>query len=283
MTRLLGILPILFLSAFMTAGFASGFSIPLMRTTSLLLVIAFALLLKIMGKKTGVSPITWTLAAYLALGAIAFWLWPAGLGRVLSRFPLPLLYLMLLLTATAPQLLGFPPFTTFFAKRRTPEHVRATDIFKRINRNMSWTWAAIFAACLLTSLAPVIFPAIATSRSATLIFTTFVPMALNLGIGLPFTMKYPDHYQRKLGINPAGQPNQLTKEKAMSSGSDQATGSLSVDNCRDLLKIMPQGFNPQAAGDLQATLQFHVSGDDAFSAYLEIADGVCAHHEGEAL
>ncbi len=282
MTRILNILPILFFSAFLTAGFASGFSLPLMRTTSLALIIALAIALVVMRKKSGISPITWTFAAYLGLGAIAFWLWPAGLGRMMSRLPLTLLYLMLLITATAPQLLGRKPFTTFFAQRRTPEAVRATDIYKRITLNMAWVWAAIFALCLLISLAPVVFPAIASHRLAALIFTTFLPMVLNLGIGLPFTMRYPDYYQRKNGINPAGQPNQLTKEKAMSSGSDQATGPLSVDNCRDLLKIMPQGFNPQAAGDLKATLQFHVSGDDTFSAYLEIADGACIHHEGEA-
>jgi putative sterol carrier protein len=282
MNRLLNILPILFFSALMTAGFSSGFSLPTMRTASLLLLIAVGVVLAILRKKDGISPISWTFAAYLGLAAIAFWLWPAGLGRLLSRVPLAFLYLMLLLTATVPQLLGRKPFTTFFAERRTPEPARATDIYKRINLTMSWVWAAIFAVCLLMSLLPQLLTHIAFSRAETLIFTSLVPLVLNLGIGLPFTMKYPDYYQRKLGITPIGQANPLSKENAMNSGSKQAAGPLSVDNCRDLLKIMPQGFNPQAAGDMKATLQFHVSGDDEFSAYLEIADGACAYHEGEA-
>lgn len=282
MTRFFGILPVLLLSAFVTAGFSSGFSLPVMRASGLIAFVILAAALPLVHKREGVSPIAWTMSAYLTLGAIGFWLWPAGLGRAFSAFPLPMLYLLLFLTASLPQLAGRPPFTTFFAKKRTPEAVQGTDIFKRINLNMSWAWAAIFAACFLIALVPSLFPEIATSRAVPYIFTTVLPIALNLGVGLPFTAKYPDYYQRKLGLAPAGVQDPLTKESPMSSEHNQPTGPEAAKNCRELLSIMPLGFKPQIAGDLKATVQFHVSGDDEFNAYLEIADGKCTHHQGEA-
>jgi putative sterol carrier protein len=282
MKRLPGILPILLVSALMTAGFSTGFSAPVMRTASLIMLIILAAALPAARKLEGVSPIAWAMAAYLGLSAIGFWLWPSGLGRALSLFPLSVLYLLLFLTAALPQLAGKPPFTTFFAKKRTPEAVQATDIFKRINLNMSWVWSAIFAACFLLSLAPSLFPEIAVNRAVPYIFTTALPIALNLGIGLPFTAKYPDHYQRKLGISPVGVQDPIAKESPMSAEQNQPTGPESAKTCRELLSIMPLGFKPQIAGDLKATVQFRVSGDDEFSAYLEIADGKCTHHEGEA-
>lgn len=282
MNAILGILSIALVSAFLTIGFASGFSPALMRMASLVIIILLAIALLILRKRSGASPITWTMSAYLALSFVGFWLWPSGLGRVLSIFPLPMLYLLLLITAATPQLLGLEPFTTFFAKRRTPEAVQTTDIFKRINLNMAWAWAAIFAACLLISLVPNMIPEIASSRAAPLIFTTALPLILNLGIGLPFTVKYPDFYQRKMGITPVGAQGQPVKEGAMSSEQKPAGGAHLAKNCRELLSLMPLGFNPQAAGDLKATIQFNVTGDDEFSAYLEIADGKCTHHEGQA-
>ena len=277
MNAILGILSIALVSAFLTVGFASGFSPALMRMASLVIIILLAIALLILRKRSGASPITWTMSAYLALSFVGFWLWPSGLGRVLSVFPLPMLYLLLLITAAAPQLLGQEPFTTFFAKRRTPEAVQATDIFKRINLNMAWAWAAIFTACLLISLVPNMIPEISSSRAAPLIFTTALPLILNLGIGLPFTVKYPDFYQRKMGITPVGAQGQPVKEGAMSPEQKPAGGAHLAKNCRELLSLMPLGFNPQAAGDLKATIQFNVTGDDEFSAYLEIADGNAAY------
>lgn len=282
MKKLLDILPILLLSAFMTAGFSSGFSLPVMRTASLIILIAAAACLAITGKRGGISPISWTMSAYLALGAAAFWLWPAGLGRAFSAFPLPMLYLLLLLTASIPQLMVRQPFTTFFAKRRTPEAVQATDIFKRINLNMSWTWAAIFAACLLSSLVPALFPEMFSSQATPFIFSTAIPLALNLGLGLPFTAKYPDYYQRKMGIQPVGTDGQPPKEEIMSPEQSKKPGPHQAKNCRELLAMMPLGFNAEAAGDMNATVQFKVTGEDEFEAYLEIADGKCVHQEGEA-
>jgi putative sterol carrier protein len=50
---------------------------------------------------------------------------------------------------------------------------------------------------------------------------------------------------------------------------------------RDLVAGMAMVFNPQAAGDLEAVIQFQVTGDDSGNYYLDIAQGRCAAYEGE--
>jgi putative sterol carrier protein len=51
-------------------------------------------------------------------------------------------------------------------------------------------------------------------------------------------------------------------------------------SCRELLQAMPLGFNPEAAGDMTATIQFEVNGEEDFLSHLKIAKGQCAYHEG---
>ena len=53
-------------------------------------------------------------------------------------------------------------------------------------------------------------------------------------------------------------------------------------NCRDTIARMPTVFNPEAAGDLAAEIQFDVTGDEPGSYYLQIENGVCTFHEGES-
>ena len=43
---------------------------------------------------------------------------------------------------------------------------------------------------------------------------------------------------------------------------------------------MPSVFNAAAAGDLKATIQYEVSGDEEFTVYLAIADGTCTYNDG---
>jgi len=53
-------------------------------------------------------------------------------------------------------------------------------------------------------------------------------------------------------------------------------------NCRELLKMMPLGFDPEAARAVEAVYQFDVTGKDAFQAYLKISGGTCRYCEGAA-
>jgi multimeric flavodoxin WrbA/putative sterol carrier protein len=52
------------------------------------------------------------------------------------------------------------------------------------------------------------------------------------------------------------------------------------DTMRDMIAGMALVFNPDEAGDLQAVVQFDVSGDEPGQYYLRIAEGECAAFEG---
>ena len=45
---------------------------------------------------------------------------------------------------------------------------------------------------------------------------------------------------------------------------------------------MPLTFDAKAAGDVRATIQFHVSGPDGGDFWVRVADGACESSEGEA-
>ncbi|HEC35241.1 MAG TPA: hypothetical protein ENI39_01755, partial [Anaerolineae bacterium] len=54
----------------------------------------------------------------------------------------------------------------------------------------------------------------------------------------------------------------------------------SRDTMRDIVAGMALVFNPEAAGDLRAVVQFDVSGDEPGQYYLRIAEGKCTAFEG---
>jgi hypothetical protein len=54
------------------------------------------------------------------------------------------------------------------------------------------------------------------------------------------------------------------------------------DSIETFLMIMPMGFNPEAAGETQATIQFNFSGEVEGPCYLVIHDGQCEPSEGRA-
>lgn len=53
------------------------------------------------------------------------------------------------------------------------------------------------------------------------------------------------------------------------------------DTMRDLIAGMAMALNPQEAGDMEATIQFKVTGDEPGDYYLDIAQGHCAAYRGE--
>ncbi len=55
----------------------------------------------------------------------------------------------------------------------------------------------------------------------------------------------------------------------------------SLDSMRDLVAGMAVSYNPAEGGDLEATIQFHVTGDGAGSYFLDISGGSCMTYEGE--
>ncbi len=65
-------------------------------------------------------------------------------------------------------------------------------------------------------------------------------------------------------VLPAGEPGQAPR------------------TCREAILGMATVFNPRAAGDLRADIQFVVTGDEAGTYVLRIRDGRCTAHEGTA-
>ncbi len=71
-------------------------------------------------------------------------------------------------------------------------------------------------------------------------------------------------------------------ETEMRPESDGLKEAADAKTCKQLIEIMPLGFQPTAAGDLKALIQFEISGDEDFTAHLAIAEGKAVHHDGPA-
>jgi len=50
--------------------------------------------------------------------------------------------------------------------------------------------------------------------------------------------------------------------------------------CREIIAGMPSAFNAEAAGDMVADIQFHVTGEEPGDYHLHIEGGTCTFHEG---
>lgn len=205
---ILGLAPIVAAMVFIAVGEAGGWPPGLARWLSLLLsavCVATLIPLRRAGQATAINL---GFGAFMLLATAGFWLWPAGLGRALAAGPIAWLYWVLLAGVSLPWAFGAPPFTEAFAKRTTPEAVWQTDIFKRINRDMTLVWCLLFLAAAVCATMAALLPALKGSI-ARAVCTGAIPLGLMLGIGLPFTQKYPAYYQRKLGLEPVGSGAQL--------------------------------------------------------------------------
>ena len=79
------------------------------------------------------------------------------------------------------------------------------------------------------------------------------------------------HKAEKEGRQPATQGPATTPSRPPAAAS-----------CRELLRSMPLGFDPGAAGDMEAVYQFEIGGGEEFTAHLRIGGGKCTFHEGPA-
>lgn len=207
------------------------------------------------------------MSAYIALAYMAdelkhfdFGLWGmlligtigavAGIDSLLTLFQWyspALLFATLGLVALIPLLLGWEPFTYYFARRQAPPWQQKIPEFPVINRVMTLFWAGIFfISAGLASYAPLDWR-----------FNTLYPNLLIFLIGVPAGFWIPPLYFK---IFPPGRPQ-----------------SIEV-----LLMGMPWAFNRRAAGDAKALIQFHMSGAEAGNYYLRIARGKCASFAGVA-
>jgi multimeric flavodoxin WrbA len=90
-------------------------------------------------------------------------------------------------------------------------------------------------------------------------------------------------------IRKAWMQEMITRHKAKREGrkteirkAPPATPAAQASTCRELMKLMPLGFDPSAARGVEAVYQFDVSGVETFQAHLKISGGACSYHEGPA-
>jgi hypothetical protein len=162
-----------------------------------------------------------------------------------QRYSPAILFAAFGLTAFLPLLVGPEPFTVHFARRQVPRWQLELPSFAAITRLLAAYWVIIFfAAMALASWAP-------TDWRFTLLYPNLVIFAL----GLPAALWLPPLYMKAF---PPALP----------------------DRIEPLIMGMPLVFDPAAAGDGRATIQFDVTGAEAGTFHLRIEGGRCRSFEG---
>ena len=201
MKRIASVLPNVIVSVYIAMLSSMGFQLFSARAGSLLALLILGTLAYLGGGKESLSPVQKGYLLYFSANVAGFWILPGSSVHALRSSPAAFLYAALLITAVGPALLGGLYFTEYFARKTTPPAVWSTGIFKHINRNMSWAWAALFASALVVAFIPALF-SLGNGPATALVFQIVLPGLLLLGIGVPFTKKYPAYYQRRMGIQP---------------------------------------------------------------------------------
>ena len=205
----------------------------------------------------------WAVTGYFALVSCSLLLWPLSASAFFARYAVSGIYACLFAAAFFPPLLGMDPFTYHYAKKYTPQDAWENPIFVKINRIMTYVWAGLFALCLVLSLYP------------SLITRALIPLGLILGFGLPFNVRFPDFYLRRLGLPSLAEQRRMAKQEK----APQARSKHLPASAWEAISHMPDVFNAQAAGDLSAIIGFVVSGSENFEAYLNIHNGQCTLEE----
>lgn len=273
MKRLMHLLPTVAVALFMSLGHSNHFNPALLGPLGTLLILPLAVALAWPGRPHPATPIDWALSFFVGAGGLALWISPATMQPVMEKGAEPLIYFLLLLVAVVPPLLGRRPFTEYYARAQHPKELWQNELFLTINRHMTWVWAGLFFLALVSSVIPLLVPAL-SHPPIHLVFRLAIPMILMLGGGWWFNRWYPEYYMQKTGsAEVAG--SSPSKEEAMSRVQD-------ITSAKEMIAGMPGAFNSAAAGDLKAVLQFEISGDEEFTAHLAIADGACSFVDGPA-
>ena len=191
---------------------------------------------------------------FLLAGTVWVYFLPANLAYLFVDNSVALLYFTLFLMTFLPQLCGYDPFTYAIARQWYPESVWGTPDFRLINFRITYVWSGVFFAAFLSSYLGHGKP----------IYSIVIPFGLCVGIGVLFSKKYPDYYlKKKYRVSPEA-------------------ASAVPDSVAKLIEGMPTVFNPAAAGDLQAEIQFDISGTDGGKWVISISGGRCKVRKGES-
>jgi len=129
----------------------------------------------------------WAVAVYFAALTLSLLFMSEAAAAFLKDYPVTGIYACLFAAAFLPPLFRLDPFTYHYAKKSTPEMFWGNPIFVKINLIMTYVWAGVFALCIVFSL----YPSVVTRA--------FIPLGLILGFGLPFNLRFPNWYLKRLG------------------------------------------------------------------------------------
>ena len=201
MKRLAAILPHVIIALYITLLSMAVFPPVRLGAVSFAGLLLMGIVLYLSREEGEISPVGKGYLLCLMVNTVIYWVLPEQAGRFVSTNPTAILYGALCAVVVAPALFAGRYFTEYFARKTTPPAVWQTDIFRRINRNMSWAWAGIFAVSVAIALIPGLlswkegFSRLSSSRWG-------YPCFSWLGVGVPFNKRYPAYYQRKMGIEP---------------------------------------------------------------------------------
>jgi putative sterol carrier protein len=204
----------------------------------------------------------WVVAVYFVLVSAGLLLLPEVLGPFLVTYAVTGIYTCLFSAAFFPLLFGYEPFTYHYARKTTPREYWDNPFFLRVNRIITLAWSGIFAVAIALSLYP------------SVITRALIPLGLILGVGLPFSLRFPEYFLKKHGLPSRAEIRKIAQVPKAAQTSDAAPLSLPT-SAWETVSRMPDVLNPEAAGDLRAVIGFIVSGSENFEAYLSIEKGGC--------
>ncbi len=201
MKRIAALFPHLIITLYATALNMAALSSAGLRAVSLAGLLCMGSCLWLLRDRQGISPVIKGYLLYFIVNGAAYWMLPGGVSRYLTTAPTVFIYGCLAAVTIVPAALTKRYFTEYFARKTTPAAVWETDIFKKINRNMTWVWAGIFVVSAAVALVPSLL-GLDRSLLTSLVVPMGIPLLLMLTVGVPFNKKYPAWYQRKIGIEP---------------------------------------------------------------------------------
>lgn len=208
----------------------------------------------------------WVVTAYFTVVTSFLVLSPETAGKLLTRYSITGIYICLFAAAFFPPLLGMEPFTYHYAKKYAPEEVWGNPVFVSVNRIMTYVWQALFALCMVISL----YPSVVTRA--------IIPLSLLLGIGLPFNLRFPDYYLKRLGLPSLAEQRRQAADGKLFHDRPSPPGPL-PETAREAIFNMAQAFNAEASENLSAVIGFMVTGTENFEATLSIFNGACKLEE----
>ena len=162
--------------------------------------------------------------------------------------PAIILYSALAVWSIVPQMIGFEPFTAYFAKMTTDKAFWKTKLFRAVNVRISSFWGGIFLLCLAAQA----FPWNAARVAASIV----IPLL----IGAPLSRKLVPYFRERLAHVERG-------------GAD-------LSSALDAVKGIPMICDRSAMKNVSAVIQFRITGNEVFDAHLDIAGGACVFRDG---